>query len=230
MRSHDSMSMNTQAPTMRNDRQEVILHVAERQFADHGFHAVALRQIAEAAGVPLALVGYYFGRKHDLFNAIFAHRRHCHLDRLAELDDARRHAQHPSGLQRIVEAFALPLLQLRQQPATAAYARLLARELLLASPESALALREGFEPLVQRFMDALHAALPAAGHADLAWACQFTLGAVGLHLRDERIERLSQGRVRAHDVAAAQPLVRYLVGGLRAAMVDAKADERRQAR
>ena len=79
-------------------------------------------------------------------------------------------------------------------------------------------------------MDALHAALPAAGHADLAWACQFTLGAVGLHLRDERIERLSQGRVRAHDAAAAQPLVRYLVGGLRAAMVDTKADERRHAR
>jgi AcrR family transcriptional regulator len=217
-----SKSTNTQAPTLRNDRQQTILHVAERLFADRGFHAVTLRQIAETAGVPLALVGYYFGRKHDLINAIFAHRRSWHLDRLIELDEARRHAQHPAGLQRIVEAFVLPLLRLRQQPATAAYARLLAREILLASPEAEQAQRDGFDPLVQRFMDALHAAQPGAGHTELAWACQFTLGVVGMHLRDERIERLSQGRVRAHDPAAAQRLVRYLVGGLRATLADAR--------
>jgi AcrR family transcriptional regulator len=222
--------MSTSAPTLRNDRQESILHAAERLFADRGFHAVTLRQIATAAYVPLALVGYYFGRKHDLFNAAFAHRRPWHLDRLLELDDARRHAQQPGGLQRIVEAFVLPLLQLRQQPATAAYARLLARELMQASPEADAALREGFEPLAQRFMDALHAALPGAGHAELAWACQFTLGAVGMHLRDERIERLSQGRVRAHDPAAAQRLVRYIVGGLCATLGEAKADAPRHAR
>lgn len=224
------MNMSTDAPTLRNDKQESILHTAERLFADHGFHAVTLRQIAEAAEVPLALVGYYFGRKHDLFKAIFAHRRQWHLDRAGDIDDARRHAQHPLGLQCIVEAFVLPLLQLRQHPAAAAYARLLARELLLSSPEADLALREGFEPLAQRFMDALHAAEPGAGHAELAWACQFTLGALGLHLRDERIERLSQGRVRAHDPAAAQRLVRYIVGGLRATLVDPKADAPRHAR
>ena len=224
------MTTKTLAPMLRNDRQENILHVAERLFADRGFHAVTLRQIAEAAGVPLALVGYYFGRKQELFNAIFAHRRHWHLDRAGDIDDARRHAQQPQGLQSVVEAFVLPLLQLRQRPSAAAYARLLARELLLASPEADQALREGFEPLAQRFMDALHAAQPGAGHAELAWACQFTLGAVGMHLRDERIERLSQGRVRALDPAAAQRLVRYIVGGLRATLVDAKSDAARLAR
>ncbi|MBL0918784.1 MAG: TetR/AcrR family transcriptional regulator [Hydrogenophaga sp.] len=214
--------MNTTAPPLRNDRQEAILQAAERLFADHGFHAVTLRQIAEAADVPLALVGYYFGRKHDLFRAIFVHHRHWHLDRAAALDDARRQARHPQGLHRIVEAFVLPLLHLRQQPDTAAYARLLARELLLGSSEAGHPLLDGFEPLVQRFMDALHAALPGAGHAELAWACQFTLGAIGLHLRDERITRLSQGRVRAHDPAGAPHLVRYIVAGLRAALSDPK--------
>lgn len=222
--------MSTATPTLRNDRQEGILMVAERLFADHGFHGVTLRQIAAVAGVPLALVGYYFGRKQDLFDAVFAYRRHLHLDRMVDLEDARRHAQHPHGLQRIVEAFVLPLLQLRQQAGAAAYARLLARELLLASPEADQALREGFEPLAQRFMDALHVAQPEAGHAELAWASQFTLGAVGLHLRDERIERLSQGRVRAHDPAAAQRLVAYIVGGLHATLADNKAPPARHAR
>lgn len=214
--------MQTTTTPLRNDRQEAILRAAETLFADHGFHAVTLRQIAEAADVPLALVGYYFGRKHDLFRAIFIHHRHWHLDRAPALDDARRQARQPQGLLRIVEAFVLPLLQLRQQPTTAAYARLLARELLMGSSRADHPLLEGFEPLVQRFMDALHAALPGAGHAELAWACQFTLGAVGLHLRDERITRLSQGRVRAHDPAGAPHLVRYLVAGLHAALSDPK--------
>jgi AcrR family transcriptional regulator len=216
--------MNTNPPpTLRNDRQQAILHAAERLFADHGFHAVTLRQIADLAEVPLALVGYYFGRKHDLIHAIFTHRRHWHLDCASALDEARRRARHPRGMQRIVEAFVLPLLQLRQHPEATAYAELLARELLLATPEADHAMREGFEPLAQRFMDALHAALPGASHADLAWACQFTLGAVGLHLRDERIERLSQGRVRAHDPGAAPRLVRYIVGGLQATLGDTEA-------
>ena len=36
--------MSTNAPTLRNDRQESILLAAERLFADRGFHAVTLRQ------------------------------------------------------------------------------------------------------------------------------------------------------------------------------------------
>jgi AcrR family transcriptional regulator len=216
------MTTATTPAPLRNDRQEAILRAAEALFADHGFHAVTLRQIAEAADVPLALVGYYFGRKHDLFRAIFDHHRHWHIERASALDEVRRLAQHPQGLQRIVETFVLPLLQMRQQPATAAYARLLARELLMGSSRADHPLLDGFEPLVQRFMDALHAARPGAGHAELAWASQFTLGAVGLHLRDERIARISQGRVRAHDPAGAPHLVRYLVAGLNAALGDPK--------
>lgn len=214
--------MDNRTPILRNNRQQSILDAAERLFADQGFHAVTLRQIADAAQVPLALVGYYFGRKHDLFRAIFDHRRVWHLDRFAAMDEARRDARSPNGLARIVESFVLPLVQLRQQPAAAAYVRLLARELLLGSPGNDHPLRDGFEPLVLRFVDALQAARPGASPAELAWACQFTLGAAALYLRDERIERLSMGRVRAHDPAAAPRLVRYIVGGLDAVLDQAR--------
>ena len=57
----------------RPDRKQAILLAAEKLFAQRGYHAVSIRQIADEAGVPLALVGYYFGPKHDLFHAIFAH-------------------------------------------------------------------------------------------------------------------------------------------------------------
>ncbi|MBX3608937.1 MAG: TetR family transcriptional regulator [Hydrogenophaga sp.] len=202
------------APEMRNGRQQSILQAAERLFADHGFHAVTLRQIADAADVPLALVGYYFGRKNDLFQAIFRHRRHWHLERLNAIDEARRQVNRKEGLVRLVEAFVLPLLRLKQGGETRPYARLLAREILIGSNAPDHPLREGFDPLVQRFMDALHVLHPQATSNGLAWASQFTLGAVALHLRDEHIERMSQGRVRHGDSSAPERLVRYLVGGL----------------
>ena len=55
----------------RPDRRQAILLAAEKLFAQHGYHAVTIRDIATEAGVPLALVGYYFGPKHELFFAVF---------------------------------------------------------------------------------------------------------------------------------------------------------------
>ena len=57
----------------RPDRRHAILLAAEKLFAQHGYHAVTIRQIADEAEVPLALVGYYYGPKHELFHAIFEH-------------------------------------------------------------------------------------------------------------------------------------------------------------
>src|SRR5690606_8837414 len=106
----DRPTMEPITPILRSKRQEAILEAAERLFADQGFHAVTLRQIAEAARVPLALVGYYFGRKNELSHAIFAHRRHWHRACAAGLDEALHRAADPRSLQRTVEALALPLL------------------------------------------------------------------------------------------------------------------------
>ena len=59
--------------SVRPDRRFAILLAAEKLFAQRGYNGVSIRQIAEEAGVPLALVGYYFGPKQDLFHAIFEH-------------------------------------------------------------------------------------------------------------------------------------------------------------
>ncbi|MCU0940977.1 MAG: TetR family transcriptional regulator [Hydrogenophaga sp.] len=211
--------MHDDVPLLRNDRQEAILQSAERLFADQGFHAVTLRQIAEAAEVPLALVGYYFGRKNDLFRAIFAHRRSGHAEGLAALDDARRQPQHPDALTQVVQALVLPILKMRHQPRTMSYARLLARELMEGTTQPDHPMRDVFEPLAQRYLDALRSLQPLASQADLAWACQFSLGALAMHLRDQRVERLSQGRAHAADPAAAPRLVTFIAGGLRACLL-----------
>jgi len=47
---------------------------AEKLFADKGFSGTSVRDIAETAGVNLAMISYYFGSKEKLFEAMFAHR------------------------------------------------------------------------------------------------------------------------------------------------------------
>ncbi|MES4906051.1 MULTISPECIES: TetR family transcriptional regulator [unclassified Streptomyces] len=67
---------------------EALLEAAERLFAEHGVHAVANRQISEAAGQGNnAAVSYHFGTKVDLVRAIS--RRHAgaiEVNRMRMLD------------------------------------------------------------------------------------------------------------------------------------------------
>ena len=202
----------------RPDRQQAILLAAEKLFAQRGYHAVTIRQIAEAAGVPLALVGYYYGPKQALFHAIFAHWNQTVEERLAALEAASRNPTDPDALTRIVEAFVGPVIKLRASAEGRHYAQLVGRELAYGSQEADRALREFFDPMAHRFIDALHRALPHATRADVAWGYQFALGALLHHLVDERIARLSLQVNQPGDPAASERLVRFIVGGLRAAL------------
>src|SRR4051812_24260225 len=57
-----------------NDKQVHIMEAAEILFADKGFAGTSVRDIAEAAGVNLAMISYYFGSKEKLMEAMFNHR------------------------------------------------------------------------------------------------------------------------------------------------------------
>lgn len=202
----------------RPDRRMAILLAAEKLFAQRGYHAVSIRQIAEEAGVPLALVGYYFGPKHELFHAIFAHWSRTIDERLAALRATSHDPADPQTLPRIIHAFVDPVLRLRASPEGESYALLVARELAHAQEEADRVLRQFFDPLAHAFIDALQAALPHASRAQVAWGYQFALGALMHHLSDRRVERLSRGENTANDPAAAPLLVAFIVGGLRAAL------------
>jgi AcrR family transcriptional regulator len=201
------------ASEARPDRRLAILLAAERLFAQRGYHAVTIRQIADEAGVPLALVGYYHGQKHELFEAIFAHWHPTIDERLASLQLAVA-AGGRNLLRRIVEAFVEPVLRLRASAEGESYALLVARELAYASPEADAVLRTRFDPMAHAFIDALQAALPGATRAQAAWGYQFALGALLHHLSDYRVERLSRGEARANAPEAAALLVEFIVGGL----------------
>lgn len=56
--------------TDKQDKRQHLMDTAERMFAERGFEAVSVRDLAAEAGVNLAMVSYYFGSKEGLFEAI----------------------------------------------------------------------------------------------------------------------------------------------------------------
>ena len=204
----------------RPDRRQNILDASQRLFALHGYHAVTIRQIAEAAQVPLALVGYYFGQKQELYDAIFGH--------LSSNLDERRVGLHaalaePAGdpLSGIVAAMVIPITQMRATPAGESYALFVSRGLTQQSVEEDRSIREYFDPLTTEFIDAIHQALNAEGIAvdqpQAAWCYQFALGALLHYLSDQRVVRLSNGVNVAGDPAVMPQLIAFIVNGVRGA-------------
>lgn len=54
-----------------NEKQIQIIDAAEILFASRGFEGTSVRDIAEAAGINIAMISYYFGSKEKLMEALF---------------------------------------------------------------------------------------------------------------------------------------------------------------
>jgi AcrR family transcriptional regulator len=54
-----------------NDKQLAIINSAEKLFSENGFDGTSVRDIAQAAGVNVAMISYYFGSKEKLMEALF---------------------------------------------------------------------------------------------------------------------------------------------------------------
>ena len=59
---------------MYNEKQLQIISTAENLFAKKGFDGTSVRDIAEEAGVNIAMISYYFGSKDKLMQALFEER------------------------------------------------------------------------------------------------------------------------------------------------------------
>jgi AcrR family transcriptional regulator len=226
------MQMQIAAPSAalpRGERRAAILLAAEQLFAQHGYHGVTIRQIAERAGVPLALVGYYFGPKRELFHAVFEQWQHTIDERLALL---HRACGSPTGslrLRAVVAAFVEPVLQLRASAEGESYALLVARELAYGTPEAERVLADFFDPMAHAFIDALHQACRGCTRPQAAWAYQFALGALMHHISDHRVQRLSRGRNVPDDPKAGAMLVEFICAGIGAVLQPDSNHKRRRA-
>jgi AcrR family transcriptional regulator len=193
-------------------RRRAILLAAAQLFAAHGYNGVSIRDIAQRAKVPTTLCSYYFGRKSELFTALFLHspdhieKRRKELEALA--DDG--------SLEELVRLWIGPILAMRSNDEEAPFAILFARASWDSSDEAKAAVKRFYDPIAFAILLALTRLLPNRSSTDLAWGYEWALGAFLMHLANDRVESVSRGRVASADVGSKiENLIRFICAGLR---------------
>jgi AcrR family transcriptional regulator len=185
-------------------RRDLVLDAAEELFSQRGFYGVTVRQVADMAGVDVALPNYYFESKRGLFDAVFLRRaevlnrqRSDGLD--AALADAEK-AGRTITVEEILNAFITPVMEAQSShdPGWRNYCRLVAE--VNSSAVWAGMMTAHFDALIAKFIDALRLALPGVKDKDLYWAYHMLTGALTLTMADTgRIDRLSGGLCQSGD-------------------------------
>jgi AcrR family transcriptional regulator len=195
-----------------------ILEEAERLFGAYGFDGASMRQVAEAAEVPLALVSYHFRSKEGLYRAVFDRRVPTVVEqRLAGLAIAMSEIDLDRRLELVVKALVFPMLHLRAHDRNTSFGRLLAHETMDPNSEPRGYIRDMFDPIARAVVDALASALPRRSKQEIWWAYEFMLGSMVYVMGDVgRIERLSDGLCRPDDEeGVVRHMVAFLTAGLR---------------
>lgn len=185
-------------------RRDMVLDAAEELFSQRGFYGVTVRQVADMAGVDVALPNYYFDSKRGLFDAVFLRRAEVlntqRSDCLDEAIKAAERAGQPIAVRDILNAFITPVMhaQSSHDPGWRNYCRLVAE--VNSSAVWAGMMTSHFDALIAKFIAALRLALPGIGDKDLYWAYHMLTGALTLTMADTgRIDRLSGGVCQSDD-------------------------------
>ncbi len=197
-----------------------ILDCAERLFATQGFHGSSVRDIAALAGVQFALIGYHFGSKADLLDAVIGRRSEVlNLERTALLAALRsEHAGRPVPLRRLLEGFIGPVMSRagHGDAGWRSYTQLIAT-LANAAEWSALVDRH-FNAVAKDYVVEVRRSCPAVSGEALLQAFFFSIGAmVAVCARSGRIETLSGGAFESNDASKLyDKLCAFLAGGFAA--------------
>lgn len=192
-----------------------ILDAAERIFAQRGFDAATIRDIAAAAGVQAGLVHHHGGGKAALFHQTVA-RRAEELSRLRLEALAARRAAGPMALRDVVGCFLGPYVERARDggPQWLAYARLVAH--VSADPRWRDLAGECFDPTAGRFIDEIAALYTHAPRQAVASGFVYSVAAMLAHVTSGwRVGALAgdaAGEVRAEE------LVAFCAAGIEAAL------------
>jgi AcrR family transcriptional regulator len=136
-----------------------MLEAAERHFAERGYAAANLREIASDAGVTQAMVKYYFGSKLDMFKEVYLQRGRSLADeRMGLLEEVT--AKPGFSIEDVVRAYLIPSFKLRSSAQGRSFLRLQAR-LHAESDDIAYELRRSaYDRPVRAYVSTLAKLLP----------------------------------------------------------------------
>jgi AcrR family transcriptional regulator len=212
--------MNAVAPKI--DTKQRILDSAERLFAQSGFAATSLRSIIADAKVNLAAIHYHYHSKEALFDAVILRRLEpINRERLELLDAYERSgADGKATLEQILEAFLAPAIRVGADPnGGQTFVRLIGRLFTEEMSVFSQMIKQHFGVILERFISALHAAVPDLPVSEVLWRMLFMAGALGHALRSwgQDLEALHGGLCDTRDVEGAlQRLVSFSAAGFRA--------------
>jgi AcrR family transcriptional regulator len=197
---------------------EKILDAAENRFADLGFAGTTLRDVANKAKITQALISYYFGSKHGLYEAVFLRRGRKISDERMERLQALLDSPEPPAIAAIVHAFLAPTLALRRTAKGRTFIRLQAR-LHTEPPEISYKLRnEAYDKSTRAYVQAICAARPDLPAKDVYWRVTLMVGAYMYAFSDtHRLDELAKGVCNPDDAQEVMDqITAFVVGGLTA--------------
>jgi AcrR family transcriptional regulator len=158
---------------------QAVFLTAERLFALHGFQAVSVRDITAQAGVNLAAVNYHFGSKDALLFEIFRRRTsELNRERARMLHEAADRHGGRAPVREILQAlFAPPVRWSDPANDRAVSMQFIIRARSEGTPQMRDALQRDVSHL-ERFAEALVAALPQLPRETVYWRLHFCLGMV----------------------------------------------------
>ena len=175
---------------------ERLLEAAVRLFAAKGFQGTSVRAVTQAAGTSVSAANYHFGSKEEMLGAAIRMRAEPLNRRRLEALEAvlQKSDESTPTVEAIVGAFVRPVFELRAAGSAddAAYRGLAARLYVDTRESVAQIRREIFEPVNDRFCEALHGALPQASRSEIDLALQLAV-AVLVHLLSSDASSLAMG-------------------------------------
>jgi AcrR family transcriptional regulator len=207
---------------MATDTKQALLDAAERLFAERGFAATSMRDIAARAKANLAAANYHFGGKRGLMEAVLERRvtplNRSRLEALDGVEAARGRSR--VALEALLEAFIGPALRMAEHipGGGAAFVQLMGRTFIEPDERLQSYFMGLFKEVANRFIPAFQQAVPELPATDLFWRMHFMIGCLAHTMGDkERLRVISRGQVNPDDTEAAiRELVRFVAGGLRA--------------
>ncbi|WP_161487248.1 MULTISPECIES: TetR/AcrR family transcriptional regulator [unclassified Sulfitobacter] len=208
------MSTKISAPKAAQQKRRAIIDAAEALFAESGFDAVSVRNIADEAGVKLSLVTYHFPSKDQIFETVIQ-RRSAHLSELRRERLAVRQHSAAFDLRDLVECYTSPLLDLinGNDEGWRHYSHLIAQ--VTQSRRFAALISQQYDETAHVYVDALMKIFPKADREMAIRALVYMVSIMlGVFSSTGRVETLSGGSYSSEPMVAFASMTEFITGGI----------------
>lgn len=195
---------------------EIILDAAERLFADRGYDGASIRDVASESGLQIHSIGYHFGPKESLFDAVVGRRAEIMTQlRRDALDASRQKAGAQTiPVRELIRSYVGPFIKSASHgdPGWRNYAALMGR--LANSPLGTEIIAKYYDETARDYIAELQRSLAGADPEDVVEGFSAMVAAMlGICAATGRPERLSRRAKPRTPEDSFETLVRFLTSG-----------------